>query len=244
MKKIASGIMIAGFVFMGAMHAPAQEDWQISITPYAFLPAVDAHATVAGQTVPIDMSFGDVWDDFDVMGLSLRAEGWKDQLGWVADGMWVNLDGDFGPEGSIGVEIEEYLVDVLGGYRLAQEPGGAVCEILSGLRYHSLKQEISAGPAPTLGGSEDWVELVIGARANKELNDKWTVGLRGDVGGFGIGSASDLTWSLTGGFDWKFAESWSAKIGYRHIDMDYSKGSSFGFDGSQSGLWLGLTWRK
>ena len=77
--------------------------------------------------------------------------------------------------------------------------------------------------------------------------EKWTLAVRGDMGGFGIGSASDLTWSITTGLDFKLSEKWSIDIAYRYFDMDYSKGSGsneFGFDGSMDGVMIGLTWRN
>ena len=114
--------------------------------------------------MPLDLSFSDIWDEFDVFSFALRAEGWKQNIGWVVDGMWVDLDGDFGPGDSFGVDIEEYIVDALAGYRIAADDINVTYDLLPGLRYHYLKQEVSPGPAPTMGGSEDWIELVLGGR--------------------------------------------------------------------------------
>jgi hypothetical protein len=67
-----------------------------------------------------------------------------------------------------------------------------------------------------------------------------------DFGGFGIGSASDLTWNLWTVVDYRLTERFSLKLGYRIYDLDYSRGSGrneFGFDGQMTGPVLGLTVR-
>jgi hypothetical protein len=243
-------LLISTFVY-GHNEALGSDEWEIQVTPYFFAPAADLDATVAGSTVGIDMSFSDIFDEFDVFGLSLRTEAWKDEWGVIFDGMWTDLDGDFGPSDSIGVTIHEGMVDLLGGYRIKADclnRQNLIIDVMPGLRYHYLKQEIKISlpiPIPTQGGSEDWIEPVIGARVAWPFAKKWTLMVRGDMGGFGIGSASDLTWSIHGGIGFQFAEKWMLKLGYRYFDIDYSKGSGsreFGLDGSLDGIWLGLTW--
>ena len=67
------------------------------------------------------------------------------------------------------------------------------------------------------------------------------------MGGFGIGSASDLTWSITTYLNYQFSKHWSLAGGYRYLDMDYSRGSGtskFGLDGSLEGFMIGFSWRN
>lgn len=96
----------------------------------------------------------------------------------------------------------------------------------------------------TLGGSQDWVEPFIGARAGIRMFEWLSFELRGDIGGFGIGSASDLTWNLYGIFDVKPWEHVSFKLGYRYWNIDYEHGNGFdefGLTGEIHGPWVGLT---
>ena len=56
---------------------------------------------------------------------------------------------------------------------------------------------ITEGPlgiTTSIGGEEDWVEPMIGGRIIYYTSDKLMFGVSGDVGGFGIGEASDLSW--------------------------------------------------
>ena len=256
-QRLFSTIMaaLALVIVCSPVQGAADDEWKLRITPYFFAPALDFDATTSGRTASVDLSFSDSWDQLDVFGLSVRTEAWKGECGIVFDAYYVDLDGEFGPNDSIDVDMKDAVVDLLAAYRIetdAFQGQTLFFDVLTGLRYHYLKQEITLdppGPIPsvTLGGSEDWIEPVIGGRVVWPFAEKWTLAVRGDMGGFGIGSASDLTWSITTGLDFKLSEKWSIGIGYRYYDMDYSKGSGsneFGFDGSMDGVILGLTWRN
>ena len=79
-RTIVVTSLIAGII-CASVHAQrgmASEDrWQIEFSPYFWAPAVDADATVGGTTATLDLSFGDLLDNFDVFGLSGRLEAWK-----------------------------------------------------------------------------------------------------------------------------------------------------------------------
>ena len=72
----------------------------------------------------------------------------------------------------------------------------------------------------------------------------WSLNVRGDAGGFGIGSASDLTWQILGGVDYKLSKNMILNAGYRYVELDYSRGSGsneFGIDLRAQGPYMGLT---
>ncbi len=146
---------------------------------------------------------------------------------------------------------EDFQLMLGGGYRLldketAKRNKPVKVDALAGLRYHYLKQELDVtGPLGTtpVGGSENWVEPYIGGRAMIDLTDKWSLGITGDIGGFGIGTASDLTWELLGGFEYRFNQRVAGQFGYKYYDIDYSWGSGsseFGMDGNIHGLYMAL----
>ncbi len=230
------------------VNGATADEWEWQIAPYFFAPSLDLDSTVAGSTVGIDMSFSDVLDNFDVIGFAMRGEGWKKEWGIILDGTWTDLDGDFGPNESIGVTIDDKIVDLMAGYRINAEglaDKGLVFDIMPGIRYHYLKQKIYPGPAPSLGGSYDWVEPIIACRVVWAFAEKWSWFTRGDMSGFDIGAASKLTWSVVAGLDFQFAKQWDAKLAYRYYDIDYSRGSGsneFGLDGSEYGVMLGMNY--
>ena len=252
MKGILKSVLMLSVIAMiMPVYSGAQEEeeWQWIITPYFFLPSIDADSTIAGQTTYIDASLGDILDTFDVMSLSLRTEGWKGQWGFILDGTWTDMDGDFGPDDVVNVDVEQWYVDGLAGWRNLSDEGGmmpAWCDITAGLRYNSLRQSIGL-PMASFGGTETWTDLMVGTRGVWALSDRWSLVVRGDIGGFDISDSADLSASATGGFSWLFTEAWSANLGYRYYYLDYETERSdgtFGFKGEEQGLWLGVSWRK
>lgn len=254
MKKMYWTVAMALVLGIGTTSTQAADGWDWAVTPYAFLPALDLDSTVAGQTVPVDMSFSDVIDTFDILAFSIRAEGWKDQWGLVLDSYWVDLDANMGPGDSVAVKIEEWYVDALAGYRWIMPTDyarPATADVTFGLRFHSLEQTINGLQAadgtqlPQLGGDDDFVDIMIGGRYLRPFSDAWLFMLRGDVGGFDLTDGTRLNYSATGAFGWEFSRGWLLDLGYRLYGIDYETGSgpsNFGLDGIEHGLFLGVTY--
>lgn len=73
-----------------------------------------------------------------------------------------------------------------------------------------------------------------------DVGGGFAIPLYADVGGFGVGS--DLTWQLFGGVTYRFNQTVSAALGYRHLDVDYEK-DSFVWNVSFSGPVIGALFR-
>jgi hypothetical protein len=104
----------------------------------------------------------------------------------------------------------------------------------------AISQELG-GSLPT-GASADknWVDPIVGMRAQWNINDKWFLAGKGDIGGFGVGS--DLAWVLQGTIGYNFTENVSAELGYRYLQTDYEDGA-FTYDVAASGIFTGLNIR-
>lgn len=88
------------------------------------------------------------------------------------------------------------------------------------------------------------MEPFFGGRIIWDITDKFAVVVRRDIGGFEIGSGSDLTWNLILGIDYQLTEKLNFKFGYRLLDIDYSRGSGneeLGVDAQMRGPIFGLT---
>ena len=86
----------------------------------------------------------------------------------------------------------------------------------------------------------------MGGRVILTLNEKIDVRLEADVGGFGIGSASDLTSNFVLATAITVSDTVRIHIGYLATIIDYSRGSGinkFGLDGDIQGLLVGATFR-
>ncbi len=98
----------------------------------------------------------------------------------------------------------------------------------------------------TAGGSHDYVELVIAGRLGVDIAEEWTFLLYGDVGGFGVGNGSELTWTFLAGFRWSPWKNTSIEFGYRLYDIDFKTGSGsdeFGLIVFQHGPQIGVVIR-
>jgi hypothetical protein len=92
----------------------------------------------------------------------------------------------------------------------------------------------------SVSADKDWMDPVIGVRAQWNINDKWFLAGKSDIGGFGVGS--DLTWTMQGTFGYNFTEKVSAELGYRYLDTDYQDGA-FTYDIAEAGFYTGLNIR-
>lgn len=232
------------------------DKWEFQLTPYLWLPHVEGDSTVSGQKEKIDFDIGDVLDMLTI-GLSGRSEAWKGDWGIMLDASYLRLEDEIRTPGpDIDVDIQDANVDLLVAYEVLNIPltdSGRKGPVLifhpgAGLRYHYLKQEIDLRgmTSKTLGKSKDWVEMVLAWRIILALTDRVGIVARGDVGGFGVGSAPDLNWSVMGGLGYRLSRSWTLKAGYRYWSLDYSNGSGtnkFALDADFHGPWLGATFR-
>lgn len=272
MNTLLKPMILVVFLFTVSLACPvygqeqtsSSDDLEIRLMPYFWMPSLDADATVSGLSGSVDLDFGDVIDhlDFAAMG---RVEAWKNKWGLTFDGLFMNLGASGSFKGSreathfnLDADVRLGMADLGLAYRIFEKSFGnnkeqqLTFEPYGGLRYAYLRQKIDleitipdiGSRGATLGGSEDWVEPFVGGRIRWDLNDKLAFSFRGDAGGFGIGSASDLLWQVAGSVDFQLSKNISLSAGYRLVDLDYSRGSGsneLGIDLRAKGPFLGLT---
>ena len=237
-----------------------QKEWQFELTPYFWLTSVDVDSTVNGITSNLNMSFSDLWDQFDLYALAGRFEAWKDnKFGLILDAKFLKMK-DLSTVSSqrpiqvnVDTEFRQELIDLGLAYRFKKDLSRGYILHLDPFvtaRYSYLKQEIKlrasadgyGGPGTLLGGNESWFDPIVGARLAWIINPKWALAFRGDVGGFGVGS--NLTWDALVVIDWRVVEWGSIKLGYNWYYLDYESGSGrdkFAYKGHMHGPWLGFT---
>jgi hypothetical protein len=96
-------------------------------------------------------------------------------------------------------------------------------------------------PGFDVSDTNSWFDPLIVARFTAPLESKWKLGIRGDVGGFGVGS--DFTWQVFPFVGYRFSNLFEISGGYRALGMDYNTGSGddyFLYDMVTFGPQLGL----
>jgi opacity protein-like surface antigen len=228
---------------------PPPSPWEFRLQPYAWLTAIDGSTGPERFTADIDAGFDDVFDVLD-MAAALQFEARRGRWGFIADAFYAEL-GDSGTlsgplQTDIDLDFEQFLGELVVFYRISESPQSFV-DLYAGIRYNSISLDLEAttnGPILQRGdqrsADEGWTDPIIGIRTQWDINDRWFLAARGDIGGFGV--ASDFTWNLHASVGYNFTECVSLEVGYRYFDTDYDDGD-FTYDIAQAGLLLGVNFR-
>jgi hypothetical protein len=147
-----------------------------------------------------------------------------------------------------GANVTSTMVVVEGSasYEVWRPAPATAIDALVGLRYWHMSTDIdlaftatgairtpgdvglsrTAGFALASSGSMDWADPILGFAVRHDLAPNHHLRLRGDVGGFGVGS--QFTWQTFAGYAYDFSPgstTWAAVLGYRALGINYSAGS-------------------
>lgn len=232
--------------------------WEFINTPYFYAAGMKGNVTLDGSTTPLDLSFSDVIDSFDVIGFSTIFEAWHkpSRWGFASDINYIGLDGDFStstPGTSLNVKMDQLIVKAAAGYRLVEpEPGepGAMAlgnklsiDVFGGLRYLYLNQDLSLSTGGSSSDNDSWFQPFVGQRIHYSFNDKTTFMLSGDIGYWEDGGNRSTIWNVLVGIDWKPWSNVSLKGGYHWQDVNAQSdsGGGFGENLAFSGPMIGLS---
>ena len=145
----------------------------------------------------------------------------------IGDLVWMKLSDDGGGAAlSVDADLTQTIVELLVAYEKYEG-----FELLGGMRIWDFDTRIKltgAGPGGTVlkvDNTQSWVDPVFGGRYTREIVPKLSFTVRGDVGGFSIGSSSKFTWSAVGTFGYQVCEGGTLHAGYKALDIDYEDGS-------------------
>ena len=235
-------------VGMFSFPAKAQEDslqsdgWSFSVAPYALFPYMNGFTTIRGKKSAVAVSPGDIFSNLN-LGAMLYAEASNPDWAIIMDLLFMDL-GQTGetPLGrEINTDISQLAFEITGMRRISP-----VFELGIGFRINSLKGDlfIPEGqflPRIDVSNTKTWVDPFIAARLMAPLEHPWRLGVRGDIGGFGI--SSTFTWQLYPFFGHRFSKLFEMILAYRWLGVDYSSGSGnelFEYDMTTFGPELGF----
>jgi hypothetical protein len=188
-----------------------KEEWQFDFAPFIW--AVNATGSTGAEGNEV------AFDSNPLVGLDgalmLLADGRSGAWGFTADLTYaaLTLDGEtpltMTPASA---KVNVGLVEAAGTWR----PGSAPVDVLLGLRYYDIQTEVGEGPPVTADAAV--LDPILGARWTWEFSPAWHLTLRGDLGGFGLGTR--LSWQAFGDVGWQFADWCSLGLGYRAVGID------------------------
>jgi opacity protein-like surface antigen len=239
------------------VHAEPVEPWWYEATPYLHAAGLKGTLGARGVTTHADISFSDVLSDLD-LALQGTLVAHKGPLSLGLDVEYIDLSDDAsrsvtGPGGRASVlgkldaTSKLSIVQGTAGYRVLDER--TKVDLLGGFRATQLDADLDLrgtlsvgdevfGRSRSLGGSETWVDAIVGARVFHPVSEKVTLMGYVDVGGGG----SDFTWQALAGVDWEFAKGRTLRLGYRELSWDYSHGGIV-WDMKMHGPYAGLGFR-
>jgi hypothetical protein len=206
-------------------------EWGRRLGLYLWFTGLKGDIGPEGRQASIDVSFSDILDDLD-FGIMLYYEAGRNRSGYFADLLFIDL----GPDVRGYADFEQLMLEIGGIYRWGTPE--QAWDLLYGARYVDLSATLDLDLFPRVKGSRDWFEPFVGTRYITQLSDKWSLSVRGNIGGFGAGS--DLTWELRAMFLYTTGKnSWA--LGWRYMDIDYDR-TDFGFDVKLNGPVLAYVW--
>ncbi len=247
------------------MCAPSCGDDQtwVVVAPYLWAPAMKGTVGAGGNLANVDLTLSDLFDliEDDLNGAVMgHVEVGKGPRGLIFDTLIMQVSptepGPLG--GTVSIESNLTIFEVLGMYRVLDMNTGRQTlsrvkfDLLGGARYYQVQGGVTIipvqGPTIVAEQSENWVDLVVGARGAVTIVDGLDAFLRADFAGFGIGTSSKLAWHLVAGVEYAcgFCPGSSLLLGYKLLDIDeskYSGAQQFVFDVKLQGPFLALAFR-
>jgi hypothetical protein len=222
-----------------AQEAGAPDAWSVEITPYLWAAGLDGDTAAdgAGSEIDTDYTFFSL-DNLD-FALGTAVEARKGRWGMLYDAMYVEFSDAFERSPGSEVEVSGGFVETVGSMTATT---GRPLELLFGLRHVALKATVDVPPVPRADARETWLDPLVGLRFEHAFNARWSLKLRGDIGGFGISSeSSELATNVSAIFGWRVGEKVTLRGGYRMLQMDFD-GDSLVLDATMQGYVVGVSW--
>ena len=236
--------LVAALAASSADGAQAQGDgggadsarWSFTVTPYLWAAGLDGDTAANGVGSEIDTGYRFLSLDNLDLTLAANLEARKGRWTVLLDGLYVEFSDAFDrPTVDADAEVSGRIFESSAAYPAARVSG---LELVFGMRYVALDSEVQLTPGPAASAGESWLDPLVGARFKHDFNERWSVSLRGDVGGFGV--ASELTTNLSATFGYRITDAMTLRFGYRALQMDFEDGG-FVLDAIAQGYAVGLS---
>lgn len=217
-------VLIAAIAF----PAPAlAQDWDYTATLYGWFPGVTTALETPQGELESEVDFEEILETLDIAALG-AFEARNGRLSLIGDLQFFDISAEEeAPFGTLfsraEVDSRITLVSAYATYAVVDQPNMRV-DIGGGLRYYdaSIDTFLEGAAAPDTLYSDDgsWMDVLVAARVNRSFGQHWYGVAYADVGGFGIGDSSDLSWQAFVGAGYRFNQTWSVVGGYRHLSID------------------------
>ena len=239
--------LLAAMAVATSGSTAAESEWDYTATLYGWFPGVSTSLETPMGEVESEVGFDEILETIDVAFLG-AVEARNGRFSLIGDLQYFDVGVEAEPPTGMlfseaDVDSQMVLVSAYATYALVDEPDLRF-DVGVGLRYVDATIDthlLGVAPTPDTSFTRDggWTDALIAARISKQFNERWYGVAYADVGGFGVGDSSDLTWQAFVGAGYRFNETWSAVGGYRHMTIERAFGN-FNVTADVSGPFLGF----
>lgn len=229
------------------------DGWSGQATLYGWLPGIQGAQERQDGSPIVDLDGASLFDALEGFFFG-TFEARKGKVGVFVDLAYANLGMDGSATGTIipganpanaAIDTKFLMSTAAVAYRF-HDDGSRWVDAYGGLRYFDVETDFALsvpgiGFSATRSADASWVDGIVGIRGHMPIGGRFAVTGLADVGGFGIGSSSDLSWQVIGTLDYSFSEKFIGRLGYRYLSIDKTS-SSLSMDIEMFGPMIGLTW--
>jgi len=228
-KKMRSLLLSTiGLILLAPLTVQAS-DWSYTVELYMFGTTIEGDTSLGPiDGADVDIDFSDILETLKVGGMihfeAVQKTGWGACLDYRLMDLESDISGPRGGVADVGVRQGVLQGDLL--YRVPLWKGDL--DYVISFRWWNNDFDVTLDPAVLPGSfsakaSEDWIDLAVGARWTVPLSEKWSLMVRGDIGGLGL--QSDFTAFLFADVKYAMTEHWLLDIGYTATWVDYETGT-------------------
>lgn len=198
-----------------------EEGWRFAVTPYMWLASIGGKTTVRGQEVSVEIPFSEIADNLE-FGAMIHGEAKSRRWGLMVDWKYMNL-GETRATSSGGLTLRfDPAVSIFEGAvsYLVPLSDRTIVDVIAGVRSWDISQRVGIVNTPfEFDGGVAWVDPMVGARMVTTLSSHWMLHVRGDLGGFGVGS--QFAWSVIGGVGYRATRNIVLGVEYMALGANY-----------------------
>jgi hypothetical protein len=212
-----------------AQISSSDKKWKYLVGMYVLFPNLKGETAVRNlPDIQLDAKPGDIFSHLQI-GFMMNMEAQTAKWAITSDLFFANLEQDI-TAGTVIISgkstARQIGWETSGLYRFASffeaGIGGRLNSIESGIDL--VRSSIDEGTTPMSATLvRTWMDPIIIARLTTNIKDKWLFLLRGDMGGFGIGSK--FTWQLQAYAGYHISKLFLISAGYKILSINYDKGT-------------------
>ena len=218
LKPIVFLFLLSPAIARAQPGASPSDEWEFALTPFLWGSGMDGTIGFAGQEADFEVSAKDLVEDLSFAFMT-NFEARRNRWSFSVDFDYTDLGKDVTVENpdiaALNPRVDMRMAIVAGdvGYQVARS-----LDIIAGVRRVSASAGLLTDNATIVDVDGGFTDPIVGAQFRRYLSEKFWVNVRGDVGGFGVGS--DFSWFVSAAGGFRVSHLLSLDFGYRIWSFD------------------------